>query len=126
MNKKLIYPKRAYELVGACFEVYKKVGNGFTEPVYQECLEIELELRNIPFESQPSLPFFYKGRKTKKRFVPDFICFETIILEIKALDRLVKANDSQVLNYLRATGMRLGILANFGHNPKLEYKRLVR
>lgn len=124
MKNELIYPRRGYELLGACFEVYKQVGCGFTEPIYQESLEFELGLRGIPFVAQPEVTFYYKGRKTKKRFVPDFICYKRIILEIKALEKLAKVNESQVLNYLRATEMRLGILANFGHSPKLEYKRL--
>ncbi len=125
MKKELIYPRRTYAIIGACFEVYKTVGNGFTEPLYQDCLEFELELRNIPFVSQPEIPFTYKGWRTKKHFVPDLICFDAIILELKAVDQCVKRHESQVLNYLNATGLRLGILANFGHYPKLEYSRLV-
>ena len=125
MKQELIYPKRAYKIIGACFEVYKRVGNGFTEPLYQECLEMELSFREIPFEAQPKIPFSYRGQKTKKHFVPDFICFGAIILEIKAVEKCMKQHESQVLNYLHATGFRLGLLANFGHHPRLEYSRIV-
>ena len=84
MNVEIIYPKRGYGIIGACFEVYKQVGNGFTEPVYQACLEQELNLREIPFVAQPNLSFLYKGMRTRKHFVPDFICYDSVILEIKA------------------------------------------
>ncbi len=124
MKNELIYPRRGYKILGACFEVYKQVGCGFTEPLYQECLEFELLNRGIPFVSQPEIPFVYKGKKTKKHFVPDLVCFESVILEIKALENLTKRNESQVLNYLFATEMKLGILANFGHHPLLEHKRI--
>ena len=110
--------------MGACFEVYKVVGNGFTEPVYQACLEKEFELREVPFTSQPKIEFSYKGLSTGKHFVPDFVVFDRIILEIKAIDSLNSSNLSQVINYLNATGLKLGILANFGSIRKLEHKRI--
>lgn len=124
MKNDLIYPKRSYEIVGACFEVYKEVGCGFTEPVYQACLEKELEFREIPHISQPRLKYFYKGIDTGKHFVPDFICFDLIILEIKALQKLDRHCVAQTLNYLNATKLKLGILANFGSISQLDYKRL--
>ncbi len=126
MKNEIIYPRRGYEILGACFEVYKQVGNGFTEPVYQACLELELEIRKIPFTAQPQLPFLYKGFRTKKHFVPDFVCYDSVILEIKATKQIETSNESQILNYLNATKMNLGILANFGHHPLLEYKRVVK
>jgi GxxExxY protein len=120
----LIYEGETYKILGACFEVYKQKGSGFTEPVYQECLAIEFEIQNIPFMVQPKLQLEYKGRVLQQFFKPDFICFDKIILEIKALSDLVEANKSQTLNYLNATNFELALLVNFGHYPKLEHKRI--
>lgn len=120
----LIYKEKSYKIIGACFEVYKNKGCGFTEAVYQECLAIELELQNIPFIEQPKIQLEYKGRTLKQYFEPDFICYGKIILEIKALPDLLEINKAQVINYLNATKFELALLTNFGHYPKLEYKRL--
>lgn len=120
----LIYEEETYNILGACFEVYKQKGSGFTEPVYQECLSIEFEIQKIPFIAQPKIQLDYKGRVLKQFFIPDFICFDKIIVEIKALSDLVEANKSQVLNYLNATNYELALLVNFGHYPKLEHKRI--
>jgi GxxExxY protein len=121
----LIYPDESYRIMGACFEVYREKGCGFTEPLYQECLEIELGLQEIPFEAQAHLPLAYKGRTLKQRFQPDFVCYGSIILEIKAVSALTDEHRAQVLNYLNATGYRLGLLVNFGHHPKVEWERIV-
>jgi len=121
----IIYPDESYELVGACFEVYNRMGCGFLEAVYQECLEIEFEYRKIPFAAQKELKLQYRHRELRQRYVPDFICHDKIILEIKALSMLTDEHKSQVLNYLHATGVKLGLLVNFGHYPKLEYERVV-
>ena len=94
------------------------------EDVYQECLEIELELRGIPFEAQYQVPLTYKGRKLKSVYKPDFNCFGKIILEIKAVAELADIHRAQVQNYLKGTGYRLGLLVNFNHYPKVEYKRI--
>ena len=118
----LIYPEESYKIIGACFNVYKEKGCGFTEPVYQECLEIELEYQEIPFEAQRKLKLAYRGRELKQTFKPDFICYEKIVVEIKAVANLVDQHRAQLLNYLNATEMKLGLLANFGHYPKLEYE----
>jgi GxxExxY protein len=120
----LIYEQETYKILGACFEVYKQKGFGFTEPIYQECLAIEFELQNIPFIAQPKIELDYKGRALNQFFVPDFVCFDKVIVEIKALSNLVDANNSQVLNYLNATNFELALLVNFGHYPKLEHKRI--
>ena len=122
----IIYKDESYRIVGACFEVYNEKGCGFTEPVYQECLEIELELQTIPFKAQANLPLSYKGRPLRHRFQPDFICWEKIILELKAVSALADEHRSQVLNYLNATGYRLGLLVNFGAHGKLEWERIVK
>lgn len=114
----------SYALVGACFEVYKQKGCGFTEPVYQECLQIELELLGIPFVAQPTIKVEYKGRLLTQTFRPDFICYDKVIIEIKAVERLSEAHRAQTLNYLNATKYDLALLVNFGHFPKLEYERI--
>jgi GxxExxY protein len=111
--------------MGACFEVYREMGCGFLEAVYQECLELELADQAIPFRPQAELALLYKGRQLKQQYVPDFILYEKIILEIKAVSELVDAHRSQVHNDLKATGHRLGLLVNFGHHPKVSWERIV-
>jgi GxxExxY protein len=122
----LLYKDEAYRIIGACFEVYNDKGCGFVEPVYQECLEIELELRGIPFVSQTELELFYKGRKLTQKYKPDFICYGKIIVEIKAVSTVLDEHRAQVHNYLKATGHKLGLLVNFASSPNLEYERIVR
>lgn len=122
----IIFPDESYRIMGACFEVYNHMGSGFLESVYQECLEIEFQERGIPFVPKTSLELQYKGRPLKKKFEPDFICFEKIILEIKAVKELCNEARAQVHNYLHAARYRLGILVNFAHHPKLDYQRIVR
>jgi GxxExxY protein len=119
------YAQESYDIVGACFEVYKTMGRGFLEPVYQECLEIELSERGIPFLAQRQLQIVYKGRILEQIYKPDFVCYEKIILEVKAVTKLADAHRAQFFNYLRSTGMRLGMLVNFSSHPKLEYERIV-
>lgn len=121
----LIYKDESYAIMGACFEVYKEMGCGFLESVYQECLEKEFRLRATPFVAQGDLQLRYKGEVLSQRFIPDFVCYEKIILEIKAVKNLADEHRAQVHNYLRATGFRLGLLVNFGHYPKVEYERIV-
>lgn len=121
----LIYKDEAFKVIGACFEVYKDKGCGFLEPVYQECLEIELDLQGLPFIPQKSLTLEYKGHQLKQTYEPDFICYDKIIMEIKAVSQLADEHRGQVINYLNATGYKLGLLVNFGHYPKLEWERLV-
>ncbi len=122
----LIYPDESYKIMGACFEVYTDKGCGFLEPAYQECMEIEFGLQTIPVHPQMSLPLTYKGVSLKQNYRPDFVCFDKIILELKAVEKLADEHVAQVLNYLNATGYELGLLANFGHYPKLEYRRIAR
>jgi GxxExxY protein len=123
---KLIYKEESYAIVGACFSVYKDKGCGFLEPVYHECLEIEFESQQIPFLSKPPQTLQYRGRTLIQTFTPDFICYNKIILELKAVAALVDEHRAQLLNYLSATRCELGLLVNFGHYPKLEYDRLAR
>ena len=122
----IIYKDEAFAIIGACFEVYNDKGCGFLEAVYQECLEIEFGLCNLPFVPQAELTLTYKGRTLKKTYQPDFVCFGKIILEIKAVSELTDDHRAQVHNYLKATGYRLGLLVNFGAKGKLEYDRIVR
>ena len=120
----LVYEDLSYKIRGALFEVYKEKGSGFLEDVYQECLEIELETQAIPFEAQSPLKMDYKGRPLRKKYIPDFICFGKIIVELKAVKEITAEHRAQVHNYLRATGYKLGLLVNFGHYPKIQIERI--
>ncbi|MSU65363.1 MAG: GxxExxY protein [Opitutus sp.] len=115
-----------YALIGACFEVYNEMGNGYLEDVYQESLEIELTDRNIAFVAHPKLPIFYKGRPLRKHYEADLLVLDKIIVELKAAKALLPEHEAQLLNYLKATGCRVGYLVNFGAFPKLDWKRRVR
>ena len=121
----ILYREKSYEIMGACFNVYRDKGVGFLESVYQECLEIEFDFLEIPYLSQHELNLEHRGQKLKKTFKPDFICFDKIILEIKAITGLANDHRAQVHNYLKAAEMKLGLLVNFCHYPKLEYERIV-
>lgn len=125
MSDNLIYRDESFKIIGACFEVYNDKGCGFLEPVYQECLEIEQRYQNIPFVPQQQLRLYYRDVELKQKYIPDFICFENIIVEIKAVSKLTDEHRAQVINYLNATGYQLGLLVNFGGHPKLEWERLV-
>jgi GxxExxY protein len=124
MDEKVIFPEESYVINGACMEVYRGIGNGFLEAVYQECLEIEFKLRVIPYLAQRPLTINYQGRALKQTYKPDFICFNKIIVELKAISKLTDEHRAQVMNYLKATGYELGILYNFGHYPLLEIVRV--
>ncbi len=114
-----------YALIGACFEVYNEMGNGYLEDVYQESLEMELTERKIAFVAQPKLPIFYKGRQLRKQYEADLLVFDKIIVELKAVKALLPEHEAQLLNYLKATGRRVGYLVNFGAFPKLDWRRRV-
>ncbi len=121
----IIYKEESYRVVGACMEVYNEKGFGFHEAVYQECLELELGFQSISFDSQKELSLDYKGHPLDKTYIPDLICFGKIVVELKAVSALTDQHRGQMLNYLRATGMKLGILVNFGNSKKLEWERIV-
>ncbi len=123
--KELIYPDECYKIIGACFEVYREKGCGFLESVFQECLELEFKLQGIPFDAQCPLRLEYKGQPLKAGFVADFVVYEKIIVELKAVSHLADEHRAQLLNYLNATGHKLGLLVNFGHHPKIEWERFV-
>ena len=120
-----LFQQEGYDFMGAAFEVYNEMGNGFLEEVYQECMENELTLRNIPFVSKSRLPIFYKGRPLKRYYEADLIIIGEIVVEPKSVKALLAEHDAQLINYLRATRKRVGYLVNFGTFPRLEWKRLV-
>ena len=121
----LIFKDEVYAIMGAAMDVHRELGSGFLESVYQEALEMELISRQIPFESQKSIQIIYKGKTLDKEFIADLICFGKIIVELKAQENLSGKEEAQVLNYLKATGIKVGVVINFGSHPKLEWKRLV-
>ena len=120
----LILADLTYKIIGACIEVHSQLGCGFLEPVYQEALALELKERNIPFEKEKLLEIHYKRDMLSKKYIADFICFDKIIVELKALLKLTSDHEAQLLNYLKATGFELGLLVNFG-TRKLEHKRMI-
>ena len=122
---KIILEQEVYEIVGAAMEVYYKVGTGFLEPVYQEMLAIEMEARRIPFVAEEELAIEYKGVTLRKKYRVDFICYGQILIELKSIERLSNIEIAQILNYMKITKMRVGLLINFGARPKLEWKRYV-
>ena len=122
----ILYKDECHAIMGACFEVYTVKGCGFLEAVYQECLQIEFGLRGIPFRAQAELQLEYKGHRLKQVYVPDCICYDKIIVELKAVTQLTDDHRAQVHNYLKTTGYRLGLLVNFGHYPKVEWERIIR
>ena len=118
--------EEGYAILGAVFAVYGEMGCGFLEAVYQECLERELRERQIPFTPQPVLSIAYKGQSLRQTYQPDLICFDKIVLELKAVTGLAPEHRAQLHNYLKATGLPVGYLVNFGHYPKVEFERVVR
>ena len=118
------HKKESYAIIGACFEVYNEKGCGFLEPVYQECLDIEFEHSHVPAIPLPGLALEDRGRILNQKYFPDFVCYEKIIVELKAVSELSDEHRAQVLNYLKAGHFELGLLVNFGHYPKLQYERI--
>lgn len=123
MIDKIIYRTESYNLIGAAIEVHKQIGCGFTQPIYQEAFDEELRLRGIPFEREKTINVTYKGKVLSKNFRPDFVCYEKIIVELKAVSEFTDEHVAQVYNYLKASGLELGILLNFG-TTSLVHKRI--
>ena len=122
----LLYKDEVYAIIGAAIEVHRVLGSGFLEAVYQEALEIELSSRQVPFDTQTPLNIMYKSHRLQKGYIADLYCYEKIIVELKALNQLSGKEEAQLLNYLKATGFRVGLLINFGSSGKLEWKRYAR
>ena len=120
----LIYKDESFKIIGAAMEVHKELGAGFHESVYQEAFELELQKQEIPNEREALLNIYYKGQKLKKRYSADFVCYDRIVVELKALSILSTDHEAQILNYLKTSGLKLGLLINFG-SRSLQYKRLV-
>ena len=118
------YKEESYKIIGACIEVHKELGSGFLEAVYKEALGIEFKNVKISYEREKELKIKYKGFYLDKKYFADFVCFNKIIIEVKAVNKLVSEHESQILNYLKATGYKIGILVNFGEKS-LTYKRIV-
>ena len=122
----LLFKDECYKIYGCIYAVNKKLGSGFLEDVYQEALEIELRRANVPFTSQQELEIQYDGFPLRKKYVADIVCYEKIIIEIKAVSKIADQHKAQLMNYLKATGFRLGLLVNFCSFPKAEIVRMVR
>ena len=121
----ILYKDESYAIQGVVFEVYREMGCGFLEAVYQECLQLEFAMRGIPFQAQLPLDLMYKGEKLTQVYKPDFICYDSIIVELKAVKEIDNVHRAQVHNYLSATGLKLGLLVNFGRYPKAKVERIV-
>ena len=121
----LLYEEETYLIIGAAMEVHKELGNGFLEAVYQEALENELQERGIPYKREVPLKIYYKNMPLNKYYIADFICYDKIIIELKALPCISKEHHGQILNYLTATRLKLGLIINFG-KQSLEHKRIVK
>ncbi len=126
MAKEMLFKEESYRIMGACFEVYNELGSGFLEAVHQEALRREFQGQGIPFQEKPEIELYYKGTRLDQTYQPDFLCYDQIIVELKAAKMLADDHRAQTLNYLKATRKKLGLLVNFGYYPKLESERLVK
>jgi GxxExxY protein len=124
MNQNL-FSEEGYAIMGAAFEVHQTIGGGLLEEIYHESLAIEFETRQIPFQSKPELVVHYKQRRLNKRYIPDFVAYNGIVLELKAVSALTTEHEAQLINYLRITRMTVGYLINFAPMSKIEWKRFV-
>ena len=120
----MVKDERTYKIIGAALEVHKELGCGFLEAVYQEALEREFKFQEISHKSQPTIEIKYKGEPLEKKYQPDFVCYEEVIVEIKAMSGLTGLEEAQLINYLKATALKVGLLINFG-SKSLEHNRLV-
>ncbi len=125
MNDVNYLREESYRLIGAAYEVYNDRGFGLAEEIYQECMEIELELRDIPFRAKQELACRYKGRELRRRYIPDLFVFDNIVVELKAVGQLLPEHEAQLLNYLRISQRPLGYLFNFGRRGGLDQKRII-
>ena len=123
-DNKILFKEESFKIIGACMKVHRSLGAGFLEAVYEEALEKEFQTQKIPFKRQVKLDLYYENQKLKKQYRADFICYDTIVLEIKAVSQIPATFYAQLKNYLKCTNMELGILINFGM-PSLNYKRII-
>ncbi len=124
MENKLLFEEESYKIIGTCIAVHKKLGTGFQQPIYKEVLQKEFKKNKIPFEKQKQLQIFYDGTVLKEPFTADFVCYDRIIIEIKSMSSIPQETKQQVVNYLKATNFKLGLLINFGESS-LKWKRLI-
>ena len=124
MDKKLIFSDETYKLIGLCMKVHSELGCGFLEPVYQEAFELLLQREGVPYAREKQLPIYFMGIKLKKEYYADFVCFDKVILEFKAVSELTSVHEAQLMNYLKATGLKVGLLCNFAQ-PSFIYRRIV-
>lgn len=125
MSDTLLYKNETFQIVGACIAVHSDKGNGYTEPVYQSCMEIELRHLGIPFDSQRNFAITYRDITLNHSYTPDLLCYDKIIVELKAAKSLTEEHRAQVINYLKVTGLKLGLLVNFGSHGRLEWERII-
>jgi GxxExxY protein len=123
--KELLFKNEVYGIIGCAIEVHRTLGPGFLEGVYSDALAVELRKKEIPFERERKFPVIYKGSLLDRGYISDLVCYSQIIVELKAIEILSKQCESQLLNYLKVTGLRLGLLINFGSHGKLEWKRMI-
>jgi GxxExxY protein len=121
----LLFKDEVFQIVGAAIEVYNELKAGFLESVYQEAMELELTARAIPFQSQVPLRIKYKQHLLEKQFIADLVCYRSILVELKSIEQTTKREEAQILNYLRATGLRVGLIINFGDPGRLDWSRIV-
>lgn len=125
MNSELLYKEEVYNIIGAAIEVHKELGPGFLEAVYEEAMVIESGTQGISFKTQVNLDIYYKERRLKKNYIADYIGYQKIIVEFKCIRKLTTKEEAQIINYLKATKLKLGLLINFGSSGKLEWKRYI-
>ena len=123
-SEDLMYADETYALIGLCMKVHRELGCGFLEPVYQEAFEMLLKMEGIPYQREKMLPIYFLGQKLNKEYYADFVCYDKIILEFKAVSALTTAHEAQLMNYLKASKMKLGLLCNFAE-PSFVYRRFV-
>ena len=121
----LLYQNEAFQIRGAAFEVYRAMGAGFLEAVYQECLEVEFSRRGVSFQARRPLGLTYRGEPLRQTYVADFVCYDRIIVELKSVRTIAPEHRAQTIKYLRVTDMKLGLLINFGSAPRVEIERFI-
>ncbi len=125
MHDPILYKNEVFQIIGACIAVHSNKGNGYAEPVYQDCMEIELSHLGIPFDAQRNFPITYRNITLRHTYTPKLLCYDKIIVELKAAKSLAEEHRAQVINYLKVTGLQIGLLVNFGSHGRLEWERII-